>query len=230
MMTSVDFGVAASEPGATLMATAHSLERPAGFRLAPAAATLASSSALLAGMLTGTTTSAPLPLLTARFAGSWMSATRVIAATDTRVLILASAPSTAARLSPADPGRTSDPDHLVSEAESVRWLHEESGLTWDQLGRVFGVSRRAVHLWANGSRMNSVNAATLADLVGVVRELPAARAPADRRARLLAAGPDGRSVLDEIRARHSDADTDISGTGWAPQELLGALHDKPRRT
>jgi DNA-binding transcriptional regulator YiaG len=114
--------------------------------------------------------------------------------------------------------------NTVTEADQVRWLHEASGLTWDHLGKVFGVSRRAVHLWANGGRMNSINAQTLADLVAVVRELPA-RSPSDARAQLLAAGPDGRSKLDTLRARGTGVD--ISGTPWSPQQLLDARHDRP---
>ena len=105
----------------------------------------------------------------------------------------------------------------------VRWLHQESGLTWDQLGRVFGVSRRAVHMWANGSRLNAGNAELLAQLVAMVRGLPASD-PAHRRALLLAAGPDGRSLLDVLRARHTAEQLPINGPGFAPDQLLGARH------
>src|SRR6266542_2454198 len=42
-----------------------------------------------------------------------------------------------------------------SVALSVRHLYEASGLTWEQLARLFGVSRRAVHNWANGGRMTA---------------------------------------------------------------------------
>lgn len=111
----------------------------------------------------------------------------------------------------------------VSEAELVRWLHEASGLTWDQLGRVFGVSRRAVHLWANGGRLNAGNAARLAEFVQIVRELPARNA-IDRRAHLLAAGRDGRSIVDRMRDRGRDGD--ISASPWSPAQLLGSDDDR----
>ncbi|MDR2380886.1 MAG: helix-turn-helix domain-containing protein [Bifidobacteriaceae bacterium] len=79
------------------------------------------------------------------------------------------------------------PDGLAasSDAENVRWLHKNSGLTWDQLGRLFGVSRRTVHLWANGSRMNAHNAEALAQAVSMVAGI-AAQTPDDCRAALLA--------------------------------------------
>src|SRR5262245_36297225 len=37
-----------------------------------------------------------------------------------------------------------------TQRSAVRSLHDSSGLTWEQLARLFGVSRRAVHNWANG--------------------------------------------------------------------------------
>ena len=48
-----------------------------------------------------------------------------------------------------------------SDREEITWVKEHSGLTWDQLGKVFGVSRRAVHMWANGGRLNESNARRL---------------------------------------------------------------------
>ena len=111
-------------------------------------------------------------------------------------------------------------------AQAVRWLHEQSGLTWDQLGRVFGVSRRAAHMWANGGRMNATNAELLAQLVAIVRALPQEDAEG-RRAALLASGSEGRSVLDTLRERQAPREQPISGPGFTPDQLLGALHDRP---
>lgn len=112
----------------------------------------------------------------------------------------------------------------ITDADTVKWLHGASGLTWDQLGKIFGVSRRAVHLWANGGRLNAANAAKLAEFVALVRELPACES-ADRRTRLLAAGKDGRSILDKLRERNHSAD--ITGSQWSPAQLLGAELDRP---
>jgi transcriptional regulator with XRE-family HTH domain len=46
-------------------------------------------------------------------------------------------------------------------AATVRELKARSGLTWDQLAGVFGVSRRAVHGWAAGARLNAQNSELL---------------------------------------------------------------------
>jgi DNA-binding transcriptional regulator YiaG len=48
-------------------------------------------------------------------------------------------------------------------------LRRLTGMTWDALARVFGVSRRAVHLWANGGRMKDANARQLLGLLAQVR-------------------------------------------------------------
>lgn len=111
---------------------------------------------------------------------------------------------------------------VLSDAAEVHWLKENSGLTWEQLGKAFGVSRRAVHLWANGGRMNESNATTLRELAAQVRKL-GSTSPEDARARLLAIGPEGRSVIDEFRIRAASGDS--LGAPFAPDELVGALQD-----
>lgn len=61
--------------------------------------------------------------------------------------------------------------HRPTSAELLTRTHRESGLTWDQLARYFGVSRRAVHLWAAGGRMSATNEELLAHLVFAVDRL-----------------------------------------------------------
>lgn len=109
-------------------------------------------------------------------------------------------------------------------AETVRKLHADSGLTWTQLGKMFGVSRRAVHHWASGGRMNSANAERLAELVAEVRKLQGTTAE-QRRAALFAPGADGVSIIDRYRSKQASGDGDVSGTPFTPGQLLGALHD-----
>lgn len=85
-------------------------------------------------------------------------------------------------------------------AEAVKSLRVESGLTWDQLGRLFGVSRRAMHLWASGGRMNAAHAEALSAILEVVRNLPGS-GTIDPREALLRPGAGGHSVYDELRDR-----------------------------
>lgn len=107
-----------------------------------------------------------------------------------------------------------------SVAQSVRDLREASGLTWEQLARIFGVSRRAVHNWANGGRMTVRHAEILSHISRLVADLPASD-PASRRDLLLAPGRGGRSMFDAFRAIYSRDEPSISGSPLSPAELLG---------
>ncbi|GAB3878048.1 hypothetical protein GCM10027612_01730 [Microbispora bryophytorum subsp. camponoti] len=124
---------------------------------------------------------------------------------------------------PALPIREAAATEIGNLAEAVRALRDESGLTWDQLGKLFGVTRRALHLWATGGRINAAHTEVLGAVLQVVRQLPAQDA-ASRRELLLAPGPDGRSLYDRLRDRHSPNEN-ISGSPFAPDQLLGARHD-----
>lgn len=62
----------------------------------------------------------------------------------------------------------------------LRRLRDDSGLTWEQLAKLFGVSRRALHLWANGGRLNTAHEEQLHRLIGVIEGL-SAKAPGERR-------------------------------------------------
>lgn len=91
-------------------------------------------------------------------------------------------------------------DSVPTDQEEIRWVKDNSGLTWDQLGKIFGVSRRAVHLWANGGRMNEANSRTLhdfgAEVRGVLRESPDAT-----RTALLAHSAGSLSIVERFRTR-----------------------------
>lgn len=67
-----------------------------------------------------------------------------------------------------------------SPQEMVRWLHEESGLTWDQLARTLGVSRRSVHAWAGGQRVSGRNLERLSYVYSTINAIDASSAE-DRR-------------------------------------------------
>lgn len=102
-----------------------------------------------------------------------------------------------------------DPHPKPVAASRVRRLKEDSGLTWDQLRRLFGVSRRAVHMWAGGARMNSRNEERLAYLERIVS---AAGSTAAERRDALVGSPrgGGRSIFQQlILSAGMTQDTDI---------------------
>jgi DNA-binding transcriptional regulator YiaG len=99
-------------------------------------------------------------------------------------------------------------------------LRRLSGFTWDQLARLFNVSRRSLHFWASGKPMASSNEEHLQ------------RLPFD----LLAAGHYERvlSLLGPGEARRVSppklsAEAHAARAARPPEELVGALQDRIHR-
>ncbi len=116
-----------------------------------------------------------------------------------------------------------------SVAPILQSLKANSGLTWDQLGKVFGVSRRAVHMWSNGGRLNESNARRLREFSAIVKEVQASiqgATPDDVRARLLDVGSDGVSVVDRLRRERSSGPT--WGMPVGPERLVDAIREPAR--
>ena len=210
----------------TELATVHSTSNQSAFGNTPLWATT-----LLFGLVwTGPTAAnasapAPTPRLVRYASDQWPDILfektgSVRISVHSRPSVLSVRARTAPTASLADGTESS----VQSDQATVTWLHDAAGLTWEQLGRVFGVSRRAVHMWANGGRMNGANAEALARFAGVVRELPASTSD-ERRTLLLQSGKSGRSIVDEFRL-YRDGGPAISGTPFTPDQLLGALHDE----
>lgn len=124
-------------------------------------------------------------------------------------------------------------------------LRRLTGLTWDEIARLFHVSRRSVFLWASGRPMNSDNETMLARLLAFVQGADLGSARANRQM-LLGSTPGGDLVIDLLAAgRVADARA-AAGVRSAtprhtpsplsaaerlrreppkPHELLGALRD-----
>lgn len=94
-----------------------------------------------------------------------------------------------------------DPNAVLSESidpqQMAQWLHANSGLTGDQLGRILGVSRRSVYLWTTGKRVNGKNLERLINVYRTIRQVPATT-PDGRRNRLFAMRAQHRSLFDEL--------------------------------
>ncbi len=88
----------------------------------------------------------------------------------------------------------------TSSADLVRSIHDISGLTWEQIARMFSVSRRAVHSWANGARVSAKNLEALSQLAGALANRRGF-SPEDNRLWLLDSSA-GSSRYDQIRARN----------------------------
>ncbi len=113
--------------------------------------------------------------------------------------------------------------HAVPPATSdtIRALHDRSGLTWDELAKVIGVSRRALHHWARGGRLNAYNAERLHHVYEVIRDLDTGD-PGQTRQLLIMPREAAPSIFQEVlRERVSDGPRE----GFYPDELLRSLPD-----
>lgn len=79
-------------------------------------------------------------------------------------------------------------------ASSVRRLRERSGLSWAQLAEAFGVSRRAMHFWANGGNMTGANVERLGLISAQLDELGPISAESTRMAVLIGT-PDNEPLM-----------------------------------
>lgn len=132
------------------------------------------------------------------------------------------------------------------QSRSIAELRRRSGVTWDQLSRLFAVSRRSAHFWASGKAMTPANEEHLQRLLGVLRRIERGSPQATRSA-LFQIGVDGAVPFDLLAARQYEramvamsGSTEASGStsippsahalAWrAPQQpasLMDALQDR----
>ncbi len=142
--------------------------------------------------------------------------------------------------------RVDEQENDRSTASALVELRRISGLTWDQLGRIFGVSRRSVHFWASGKPLNATNEERLHRVLDVVRGADRGSASANRAALLAPVG--GRVPLELLASQDFDDAREILGRGVPrralhhddmitpskdarrpprPETLIDALHDDP---
>jgi DNA-binding transcriptional regulator YiaG len=131
-------------------------------------------------------------------------------------------------------------------ATAIGELRRLTALTWDQLARIFAVSRRTMHFWASGKPLTASNEERLHRVLSVVRRMDRGSASANRTA-LLAGGPDGETLFSLLtRGRLDDAQQLVVPSSLpararpaplsesaraarrppAPGELVGALQDR----
>ena len=146
---------------------------------------------------------------------------------------------------PADIGGIAD---ISSTSRAISELRRTSALTWEQLGKLFGVSRRSVHFWASGRPMNAVHEQRLFEILDIVRQadrgdarrnraallaVSAGKAPFDllaagtfneARARLGRAKADRRIELGELNAHAR-----VERTPPPPEDLIDAMNDHVHR-
>ena len=133
-------------------------------------------------------------------------------------------------------------------SRAISELRRMSALTWEQLGQLFGVSRRSVHFWASGKQMNVAHEQRLFETLDIVRQADRGEARRNRAALLsvtdgeaavglLAAGEfaEARARLGRGEARGRvepeglDADARAERTPPPPDHLIEAMNDRVHR-
>lgn len=137
---------------------------------------------------------------------------------------------------------------LEDTRDAISDLRRISGLTWEQLAELFGVSRRSVHFWASGKPLNAANEQRLLRTLDVVRYADRGTARLTRAA--LSTSRGGSSPFDLLVAERFDEARALLGAGpghgvvaraeldahakasrrpLSPEELVDAEHDSVHR-
>ena len=152
-----------------------------------------------------------------------------------------------------DPGeQTTSGGAVVSSQRAgadISELRRACGLTWEQLARLFVVSRRSLHFWASGSAMTPANEEKLQRVLAEIRKADRGSASANR-AMLLSAGADGVLPFDLLADGQYELARDAMGPGRGrprvalpgvsqaeqdartpirPENLVGALQERIHR-
>jgi hypothetical protein len=125
---------------------------------------------------------------------------------------------------PAIPtGTSANPDGLAAAPVTSRFAEDEaagailelrrlSGLGWEQLADLVGVTRRTVHFWASGRPINAANAERVQRTLAAVRFADRGTA-SDNRVLLLTPQEDGALLQDLLREQAYDRFMERAGRG-----------------
>ncbi len=104
-------------------------------------------------------------------------------------------------------------------------LRRLSGLTWEQLAKVFNVSRRSLHFWASGKPLSSSSEEQLNRVLGAIQYIDRGSASLNR-SLLLKPDANGNLPIDLLIAGKYEEFKQTIGIGNAPQKLqLGSLSE-----
>jgi transcriptional regulator with XRE-family HTH domain len=131
--------------------------------------------------------------------------------------------------------------------EAILEIRRRSGLTWEELADLFGVSRRSIHHWASGKAVTAEHDQHIRRTLVVIRQLDQGEAK-HMRDFLLAPAADGILAFDLLKSRAFDeafarggfnpprmrlpltelsSDTHRARRPPRPGDLVAALNDRP---
>jgi DNA-binding transcriptional regulator YiaG len=115
-----------------------------------------------------------------------------------------------------------------SAGPAISELRRISGLTWDQLARLFGVSRRSLHFWASGKAPTAANEEHLHRLLAITRKIDRGTA-SENRAALLAVSDEG-APFDLLAQGQYDRVVALLGEGPPRRFVTPKLSDEALRS
>lgn len=92
------------------------------------------------------------------------------------------------------------PERTSPTADAVLDIRRRTGLTWQQLARVFDVDRRSLHFWAKGSRPSAAHAERLELVRAILRQVDAGD-PEHTRQRLFTSVRSQGSILELLEQK-----------------------------
>jgi transcriptional regulator with XRE-family HTH domain len=120
-------------------------------------------------------------------------------------------------------------DAIEDTRQRVAELRRLSGLTWEQMGELFGVSRRSIHFWASGKRLSASNETRLLRILDIVRRGHRASASETRLA--LLETTDGVSIFELLtQGKSEEAGLRLCVSSAPRSPSLVALSAEARRT
>lgn len=160
--------------------------------------------------------SAPVPVAVAFMTLVQMGATAPAMAMDVQH-------ATSAGLTVAEPAVRELP--AATAGEAIGEVRRLSGLTWEQLADLLGVSRRTLHFWASGKPVNAANEERLHRVLGLLRAVDRGASDYNRGA-LLAPDAHGVRPFDLLAAGEYEAARHQLGVGTGRRLALKPLSEE----
>jgi DNA-binding transcriptional regulator YiaG len=106
-------------------------------------------------------------------------------------------------------------NHQGAPPAAVMELRRLSGMTWEQLATLFGVSRRTLHFWASGKPLNAAHEERLYRVLSAMKQIDRGSAEENRNA-LFTADREGIALIDLLSAgRYGEVLDRVAGAHWA---------------
>ncbi len=115
----------------------------------------------------------------------------------------------------------------ISTSQALSEVRMISGLTWDEIGKLFHVSRRSVHFWASGKPMNSMNEKFLMKVLDFFRRVDRGNARGNRA--VIFQPHDGRIPFDLISEKNFTGAEQLLGRGVGRKESIPSRIDYDER-